>query len=261
MQLFNIKNTLNTLVAIVSSTSLMGQTPMPPVYDRFVETVIAKQMESESSSLIQNLKSYLTGSSSKYSWGINYSSANFQCTIIRPHDSNRSTASAEILRTFKRDWRGQEFYRTIKNETIYTQDGKVISSKCTEDYSPFPMYPENYRYECESSKNNSTTIKVSTGIRVEINQKMPPVDGVLGSRYSGVSTFELSIDADTKKVPANCLSSKEQEEWGNSPSYRKSQKIVLTSTAADPIILTKDFPINLSQEWVEGGVSVLFKFK
>jgi hypothetical protein len=148
-----------------------------------------------------------------------------------------------------------------KNVSVYTLDGKLISSQDTEDFSSFPMYPENYRYECESSKNNSTTIKVSTGIRVDITQTRPPVDGVIGSPYSGVSTFELVIDADTKRVPETCLSNKAYEDWVNSPTYRKSQKIALNSTVADPVLITKDFPVYLNQEWVEGGVSVSFKSK
>jgi len=255
------KPVLFAFIIVLCETCLKGQVPTLGNQEKLVEALISKHLESESSSLIQNIKYYLMGASSKYSWEINYSSLNFQCTMVRPYDGNRSKSIVEISRTLRRDWRGQVYYKTLKNESAYTFDGKNIFSKETEDFTPFPVYPENYRYECNSSINHSTMINVITGLRVDISQTRPPVDGVIGSPNSGVSTFEMVVQADAKKVPETCMSNKDYEDWVASPNYRKSQKIVLNSTTTDPVFITKDFPLNLFQERVEGGVSVSLMIK
>ena len=221
------------LIAVAEND--LNANPTSPV-QKLLEDLIVKPIES----VTKPIKSWIFGT--EYTGSVIISSCRFSCTTIQPHDSNRSYVVTEIKRTANTDSRGTLFYNTSTIKTTYSNDGKIIQSEESKNSDPFPLYIENYVYDCQSSKNNSTEIKSSVGCTAVMTIAGPS----LQSREK--PAFRFDLQASVKAVPKGCISEKDYTEWAESSEYLKTQTVPLESIINSPLVVLTQFTPNLNQE-------------
>lgn len=207
-----------------------------------VEKLITKQLESGSGSLMQPIKAWIFGT--EYTGAVSISSSRFDCTIVEPYDTNRGYTIKKIKRKTITDSRGILFYNTLTTKTTYQNDGKQIQFEETKSTDSFPLYIENYVYDCESSKNNSTEIKSSTGCTATMTIAGPSL------KSTEYPAFRFDLQASVKTVPKGCISNKEYAEWLEAPEQLKTQTIFVTSIINTPLTISSQFTPDLNQEIV-----------
>lgn len=211
-------------------------------FEELAKNLIGKQFESGLESLTKPIKSWIFGT--EYTGAVNISSSRFNCTIVEPYDTNRGYTITEIKRTTNTDSRGIIFYNSLTIKTTYQNDGKIISSEETKSTDSFALYIENYVYDCQSSKNNSTEIKSSTDCTATMTIAGPSL------KSTENPAFKFDLQSSVKTVPKGCISNKEYSEWSEAPEYLKTQTVIVTSIINSPLRLSKQFTPDLNQEIV-----------
>jgi hypothetical protein len=227
---------------LMALTALIGAmnhrlyaTNLSPI-QKLLEDLIVKPVDS----ITKPVKSWIFGT--EYTGNITISHCRFSCTTIQPYDSNRGYIVTEIKKIANTDSRGALFYNTLTTKTTYSNDRKIIQFEESKSTDPFPLYIENYIYDCQSSYNNSTEIKSSTGCTAVMTVAGPSL------KSTEKPAYRFDLQASAKTVPKGCITEKEYTEWTEKPEYIKTQTITLESIINTPLTISARFTPDLNQE-------------